>query len=90
MSSVSIDSICFSAFSLTWLSPSSLKSAEAKLANMVDLIGYPKLVLNTTWLDSIYSDVEVSDDDYLVNFVDFAMDGSFPLRRDIQPKRGTY
>ena len=53
--------------SLTWLSPSSLKSAEAKLANMVDLIGYPKLVLNTTWLDSVYSDVEVSDDDYLVN-----------------------
>ena len=37
------------------------------MANMVDLIGYPKLVLNTTWLDSVYSDVEVSDDDYLVN-----------------------
>ena len=36
------------------------------MANMVDLIGYPKLVLNTTWLDSVYSDVEVSDDDYLV------------------------
>ena len=35
---------------------------------MVDLIGYPKLVLNTTWLDSVYSDVEVSDDDYLVNY----------------------
>ena len=56
----------FSIRSLTWLSPSSLKSAEAKLANMVDLIGYPKLVLNNTWLDSVYSDVEVSDDDYLV------------------------
>ena len=52
---------------MTWLSPASLKSAEAKLANMVDLIGYPKLVLNSTWLDSVYSDVDVSDDDYLVN-----------------------
>ena len=63
----SLNMFSFCARSLTWLSPSSLKSAEAKLANMVDLIGYPKLVLNTTWLDSVYSDVEVSDDDYLVN-----------------------
>ena len=53
--------------SLTWLSPASRNSAEAKLANMVDLIGYPKLVLNNTWLDAVYSDVDVSDDDYLVN-----------------------
>ena len=37
------------------------------MANMVDLIGYPKLVLNNTWLDTVYSDVDVSDDDYLVN-----------------------
>ena len=58
----------FLACSLSWLSPSSLKSAGAKLANMVDLIGYPKLVLNTTWLDQVYADVDVSDDDYLVKF----------------------
>ena len=37
------------------------------MANMVDLIGYPKFVLNNTWLDAVYSDVDVSDDDYLVN-----------------------
>jgi predicted metalloendopeptidase len=52
--------------SLTWLSSTSLKAAEAKLANMVDLVGYPKLVLNATWLDSVYREAEVVDDDYLV------------------------
>ena len=60
--------------SLTWLSPASRKSAEAKLANMVDLIGYPKLVLNNTWLDTVYSDVDVSDDDYLVNRIKDILD----------------
>lgn len=51
------------------MSGPSLRSAEAKLQHMVDLIGFPKLVLNSTWLDSLYADVAVSADDYLMNVV---------------------
>ncbi len=54
---------------MSWLSAPSLEAAEAKLANMVDLIGFPKFVLNETWVDSLYAGVEIDEDDYLVPIV---------------------
>ena len=35
---------------------------------MVDLIGYPKYVLNSTWLDDLYDDIDITDD-YMMNLV---------------------
>ena len=71
--------------SLHWMTPDSQTAALHKLANMMDLIGYPEQVLycfspmltllcnqvlNSTWLNAKYSEVEVSDD-YLMNIVAF-------------------
>ncbi|CAB4060967.1 ECE [Lepeophtheirus salmonis] len=35
---------------------------------MIDLIGYPKYVLNSTWLNEAYADIEIQDD-FLMNVV---------------------
>ena len=72
--------------SLHWMTADSQTAALHKLANMMDLIGYPEQVpsqfifawlcfeseqvLNSTWLNAKYSEVEVSDD-YLMNIVAF-------------------
>jgi len=56
--------------SLHWMTSDSQTAALHKLANMMDLIGYPEQVLNSTWLNAKYSEVEVSDD-YLMNIVAF-------------------
>jgi len=55
---------------LPWMSQDSRTAALHKLANMMDLIGYPEQVLNGTWLNAKYSEVEVTDD-YLMNIVAF-------------------
>ena len=54
---------------LSWMSAKSLKAAEAKLDHMVDLIGYPKFVLNSTWTDDLYKNVNISTETYLMNLV---------------------
>ena len=46
---------------LKWMSNVSLDAAESKLEQMVDLIGYPEFVLNTSWVDSIYSDLIITE-----------------------------
>jgi predicted metalloendopeptidase len=56
--------------SLPWMSAPSRAAALEKLAGMMDLIGYPEQVLNSTWLNAKYSEVEVTDD-YLMNIVAF-------------------
>ena len=46
---------------LKWMSNVSLDAAESKLEQMVDLIGYPEFVLNTSWVDSIYADLIITE-----------------------------
>ena len=46
---------------LKWMSNASLTAAESKLDQMVDLIGYPEFVLNASWVDSIYSDLSITE-----------------------------
>ena len=46
---------------LKWMSNVSLEAAESKLEQMVDLIGYPEFVLNSSWVDSIYADLIVTE-----------------------------
>ena len=50
---------------LSWMSPESLKAAEAKLEKIADYIGFPAFILNSTWLDALYTDVQVSTWPYL-------------------------
>ena len=45
---------------LDWMTNASRAAAEAKLEQMVDLIGYPNFVLNSTWVDSVYSDLTIT------------------------------
>ena len=52
---------------LKWMSESSLKSAERKLEGIIDQIGFPRFVLNSTWLDTLYSVLPVSSDDHVLN-----------------------
>ena len=54
---------------LTWMSAESAAAAKHKLDHMVELVGYPRFVLNDTWLDNLFSSVEVSGRDYLLNLV---------------------
>ena len=52
---------------LKWMSNASLAAAESKLEQMVDLIGYPEFVLNSSWVDSIYSDLIITEgNEYLL------------------------
>ena len=46
---------------LNWMSNVSLEAAESKLEQMVDLIGYPEFVMNSSWVDSIYADLIVTE-----------------------------
>ena len=46
---------------LKWMSNVSLEAADSKLEQMVDLIGYPEFVLNSSWVDSIYADLIVTE-----------------------------
>ena len=46
---------------LDWMSNNSRAAAEAKLEQMIDLIGYPNFVLNSTWVDSVYSDLTITE-----------------------------
>ena len=46
---------------LEWISKESLSAAESKLEQMVDLIGYPEFVLNSSWVDSIYSGLSITE-----------------------------
>ena len=55
---------------LSWMSEKSQTAAQEKLSGMMDLIGYPEQVLNSTWLNKKYAEVEVTDD-YLMNIVAF-------------------
>ena len=55
---------------LTWMSENSQNAAQEKLSGMMDLIGYPEQVLNSTWLNKKYSEVEVTKD-YLMNIIAF-------------------
>eukprot|EP00094_Tigriopus_californicus_P013393 TCALIF_12954-PA protein Name:"Similar to ECE1 Endothelin-converting enzyme 1 (Homo sapiens)" AED:0.20 eAED:0.20 QI:0/0/0/0.71/1/1/7/0/1168 len=54
---------------LSWMSAFSLSAAQEKLEHMVDLIGYPKSVLNSTWLDTFFARAEIDATDYLSNVV---------------------
>ena len=42
-----------------WMSPESRESATAKLEHMVDLIGFPSFVLNDTWLNQAFEDLDI-------------------------------
>ena len=42
-----------------WMSPESRESAKAKLEHMVDLIGFPAFVLNDTWLNQAFEDLDI-------------------------------
>ena len=44
---------------IQWMSPESRDSAKAKLEHMVDLIGYPAFVLNDTWLNQAFEDLDI-------------------------------
>eukprot|EP00090_Calanus_glacialis_P001950 TRINITY_DN11456_c0_g1_i3.p1 TRINITY_DN11456_c0_g1~~TRINITY_DN11456_c0_g1_i3.p1 ORF type:complete len:946 (-),score=146.68 TRINITY_DN11456_c0_g1_i3:85-2922(-) len=55
---------------LTWMTENSQNAAQEKLSGMMDLIGYPEQVLNSTWLNKKYSEVEVTKD-YLMNIIAF-------------------
>ena len=55
---------------LPWMSENSRAAAGEKLGGMMDLIGYPDHVLNSTWLNKQYEEVEVSPD-YLMNIIAF-------------------
>ena len=55
---------------LPWMSENSRAAAGEKLEGMMDLIGYPDHVLNSTWLNKQYQEVEVSPD-YLMNIIAF-------------------
>merc|ERR1719419_1379099 len=57
---------------LDWMSDVSRKAAETKLDEMVDLIGYPDSILNSTVLDQMYSGVTVKKDCYLLNTVAYS------------------
>jgi predicted metalloendopeptidase len=46
---------------LEWMSNGSLAAAETKLDQMVDLIGYPEFVMNSSWVDSIYADLSITE-----------------------------
>lgn len=56
--------------SLAWMSNQSRASAGDKLDKMMDLIGYPEQVLNSTWLNDKYNGMEVTND-YLMNIISF-------------------
>ena len=55
---------------LKWMTENSQIAAQEKLSGMMDLIGYPDQVLNSTWLNKKYSEVEVTKD-YLMNIIAF-------------------
>ena len=55
---------------LPWMSESSRANAAEKIGGMMDLIGYPEHVLNSTWLNRQYEEVDVSPD-YLMNTIGF-------------------
>ena len=55
---------------LPWMSQSSRENAAEKIGGMMDLIGYPEHVLNSTWLNRQYEEVDVSPD-YLMNIIAF-------------------
>ena len=55
---------------LSWMSEASQANAAEKIGGMMDLIGYPEHVLNSTWLNRQYDEVDVSPD-YLMNIIAF-------------------
>ena len=55
---------------LSWMSEASQTNAAEKIGGMMDLIGYPEHVLNSTWLNRQYDEVDVSPD-YLMNIIAF-------------------
>ena len=55
---------------LSWMSEESKANAAEKIGGMMDLIGYPEHVLNSTWLNKQYQEVNVSSD-YLMNIISF-------------------
>ena len=55
--------------SLGWMSKKAMESAEAKLDQMVDLIGFPDFVLNATWVDDLFMDLDIKPNSYLLNVV---------------------
>ena len=55
---------------LSWMTEQSREASQEKLGGMMDLIGYPEQVLNSTWLNNKYADVEVTPD-YLMNIIAF-------------------
>jgi len=55
---------------MDWMSNKSRRAAKEKLSGMMDLIGYPEQVLNSTWLNQRYEEVEVTSD-YLMNIIAF-------------------
>ena len=54
---------------LRWMSQKSIESAEAKLAQMVELIGFPNFILNSTVVDEIFQELEIKKSSYLMNVV---------------------
>ena len=54
---------------LEWMSEISREAAKAKLEHMVDLIGFPDFVLNASLVDSVFTDLSIDPDSYLMNIV---------------------
>ena len=46
---------------LDWMSDVSHVAAETKLDQMINLVGYPDYILNTTWADILYSDLAITE-----------------------------
>ena len=46
---------------LDWMSDMSHVAAETKLDQMINLVGYPDYILNTTWADILYSDLAITE-----------------------------
>ncbi len=67
--------------SVAWMSPSSSAAASAKLEAIADHVGFPRFVLNSTWLDELYSAAAVSDSDHVLNSV---LGKTFLKRADVE------
>ena len=56
---------------LSWLDGHTRSAIRQKVGRTSELFGYPDFIFNSSELDRVYSDLHVTEDEYLENQVQF-------------------
>jgi endothelin-converting enzyme len=70
--------------SLKWMDSDTRKAAIGKAEAVVDMIGFPEFILNTTQLDDRYKDLEVNESEYFNNNIRYI---KYSMKRNLEKLR---